>query len=178
MDENNLCPVIGIPERLWVSQRAEDPIFEEDEILYRRIHTPLPEDFTEDDDISIELFEIKDDSYNRSKYCGSEKDVLFNTRITDEGRHYTNWGVISLTVKDLSVSSQFNHEGRDVVCKLLPVHSPVPCNYSHTEAWFYRDNVQLSKNKPRSMKTFFRRSLLKKIKVLVHYNDQHVVMPD
>jgi len=178
MDENNLCPIVGIPERLWVSERDEDQVFEGEEILYRRIHTSLPKDFIDDDDISIELFEIKDDSYNRSKYCGSEKDVLFNTRIEDAGRHYTNWGIVSLTVNDLSVSQPFNYEGRNVVCRLSPIHRPVPCNYSHTEAWFFRDDVKLSTKKPRSMKTLFRRTLLKKLKIIVPYDDEHVVMPD
>lgn len=170
--------MMSIPQRLWISNRPEDPNFEPDEVLYRRIQTPLPADFRDDDTIGVELFEIKDDSYNRSKYCSTEYDVLFNTRIQDNGQHYSNWGIISVTVGEMIEPVPFNLQGKMVECQLLPEHAPGICNYAHTEAWFYRDGIKVSKNKPPSMKTFFRRRLLKTLKVIANYDENHINMPE
>jgi len=176
MDETAICPTLGIPEHLWTSGRPEDPDFQLNEVLYRRIKKPLPENFLENDEVGIEVFEIKDDSYNRSKYCVDKSHVLFNTCVDDNGAHFSTWGIISLSVEDFCVSSPFDLNGMEVICELKPIHVPIACNYSHTEGWFFRDGVKLSNKKPRSMKTLFRRELLKRLKIEKSFGDESILV--
>ena len=165
MSESIVCEAIGIPQHLWILNKLEDQVFEDDEILFRRIRVQLPDDYETDDDLALELFEIKDDSYNRSKYCLFQNDVLYDTRPESNGNHLDNWGIISISVRNLKVKSPFLLNGVHVECELLPIHCPVLCNYPHTEAWFFKDGEKISKKKPRSMKTLFRRSLIKSIRL-------------
>lgn len=168
---NTICASQGIPEYLWQKDRVEDQEFLGDEILLRRFRIPLPEDFQFDDSIGVELFEMRDDSYNRTKYCFDNKDVLWNGNPNyNNGEHFGNYGVLAISVQELSVSTEFVLNGKTVLCQLQPVHRPDPCNYAHTEAWFIIDGIKKDSKKPAAVKTLFRRLLLKKFEVVKNFD--------
>lgn len=112
----------NIPQRLRQNGRPVDPLFSEDEKLYRRVKDGQVE--------SGRLIPISIDlpscSSNRSKYSEPE-DVLLPS--------YHNWGIAVFLVKDVPPKLIDD----DSSCDFRVEHVPEPENYSHTEIRSYHN---------------------------------------
>jgi hypothetical protein len=142
------------------------PFDNDEELLYRR-HTQhgdlailqsLPEN-----EIGSKIFQLKDDSYNRSLYSTSEQ-VLLNDNPTEERGEdfYKTWGIISIPVKAINTfRSEIMLNNKTQVCTLKVAHTANKCNYSHSEIYCYIDNERHCGKAPKSAIPFFRRELQK-----------------
>ena len=93
------CKELGIPDYLHRGARSADQNFDPEESLYRRFFTKIPSsEWQQDKAVSSVLFELKDDSYNRSKYSQEPEDVLYNEREEDRGSHYFEAGILQVAV--------------------------------------------------------------------------------
>lgn len=130
------CEILGIPNHLHKNQRELDTIFDEEEVLYRRfkIERSKWEGTIQE---SSAVFELKDDSYNRSKYCLSPTDVLYSST----GEYYENWGIGSVSISKISGNKKsiINNEIRNFTIKVE--HTPEICNYPHCEVFIYEDGI-------------------------------------
>lgn len=78
---------------------------------------------------SATSFKLAEDAYNRSKYSQEPKDVLYNVRPEDGGKHYTDAGILALRVEQLHdetvvtgfLPGWYTVEGLDDVGKIYSV---------------------------------------------------------
>jgi len=111
-----------IPNEMMTQGRPVDPVFQDDERLFRRFH---PDDL-EDGGISSDAVELPDMSVNRSKYGPPEWLLL------DE--EFEDWGVLSFRVDQIPV--ELIHNGQTHYT-FLPQHVPHRRNYPHSEVWAF-----------------------------------------
>jgi hypothetical protein len=146
------CAAKGIPEHLHRVGREPDPVFESDELLYRRFPLNKP-------DLTAAI-SFKRMSVNRGKYCNSPDDVLWNS--TDGGR-LEGFGVLEFEVGALGLTVRHPHD--PVSFALRPDHTPEPCNYPHTEVVAFAvsaadgTETAIQDIKPPSVKLRFREHL-------------------
>lgn len=118
------------PEAMRRNGRNVVPHFDDDEHLFRRVPLSCWDD--PDERPGVDAVELPDMSVGRSKY-GHAEWVRFDVV---NGRHYSDWGVISFKVGDVPPSYwdlgiyQFTFRA---------VHSPLDNDYPHSE-------VQVKKN--------------------------------
>jgi hypothetical protein len=114
------------PERMLRNGRAEDQIFDQDELLYRRYFS----DHLHNNMIVDASFSFPGTSVNRAKYSQPE-DALFS-----DDEDFDGWGVLEFAVK--SIPAQLE-DGQGVRFVCFPKHVPEQHNYSHTEIWCERE---------------------------------------
>jgi hypothetical protein len=112
-----------VPEEMKRNGRPEDPHFDDNEKLYRR----LPPGFLDGRLIAIEALELPDMSVNREKF-GPPQWLLIGD--------YEGWGVFGFEVQHIPAELL-----QDGVTKYTfgPRHRPLKNNYPHSEVWAFRD---------------------------------------
>ncbi len=145
------CEAMGIPRHLHQLERPVDPVFDGEELLYRRYPAGTP-DLTAA--ISFERMSV-----NRGKYCESADDTLWDDR---DGSRYSGCGVFALPVQALDVMEK--HPQEDYRFTLRPEHRPNRCNYLHSEVVATKvlpDGTEesLADIKPKSVKLKLRQAL-------------------
>lgn len=161
-DIEERCSVLSIPERLHTAGRPKDPVFDEEELLYRRFFMlgPKEEWSMVGNDPSAQIFDLSEDSYNRSKYCEQAEDVLYNTKQEHNlGQHYNNAGILSLKIHQLLSDDTI------VVDRNIPnverrftfgvEHAPEPCMYPHSNVNVLV-NGEVAPKRPASIKLALR----------------------
>jgi hypothetical protein len=168
-----VCKSLGIPHYLCKNGRSPLTYFGKNEFLLRRFNVKgRVKNFIDINTrqpivkISNEIFQLNNDSYNRSIFCRVATDVLYNDRVVDNGAHYTSHGVLSISIGSIvGVISPLNQNGSIKHCELRPIHTPMECNYSHCELQYFVDGT-LYESRPKSANTFFRRILIKRMNIL------------
>lgn len=165
---NQLCQQLGIPERLHRNGRGIDNEFLEDELIYRRFKVEgNKEDWLSNSQISTSIFKVSNDSCNRSKYSEEPEDVLFNIRPQDEGKHYIDWGILSLQVHQLNqFSFPIQQNSIDRIFSIKVEHVPDDCMYPHSEIRVFVDGELISKNKPSSINRAIRDFLIEQVVIV------------
>ena len=112
------------PARMLRNGRAEDPMFEPSEKLFRRYRL---EHFLNGKFSNMGLSFANPPSFNREKYS-EPSDLLFPD--LDSGTdQFVDWGVLSLRVQDVPVL--FPVERPE--CHFYPAHAPLDNNFAHSE---------------------------------------------
>ncbi len=165
------CSKLGIPDHLHQDDRVPDQSFEEGELLYRRFRVlGKVEDWKNDKSLSVAIFEIKNDSFNRSKYSNPE-DVLYNDNFEADGKHHTSNGILSLPVAELNEFDFPVLQNKILKHYTIKVsHTPLVCNYSHSEIFVLEEEQQIDSNKPKSMKAALRDFLLERVTIIKECN--------
>jgi hypothetical protein len=167
------CGVLNIPERLWRNERAIDNDFKDDS-LYRRFIVFGDKLTWSSSNLSHVVFKLDRDSYNKSSLCTEPNDVLYNTRLVDNGVHYVNFGILELPchsldqINDIPVVLELN--GTKRIFKLQPVHSPEDCMYPHSEILIYEGDVEVNIKTPKSIGVILRDVLIEKINIIKEPN--------
>jgi len=91
--------MIDIPPEMMARDRPLDPVFADEEVLYRRFR---PEDF-DGGEVAPEAFELPDMSVNRDKH-GPASWLLLDEDFQD-------WGVASFRVQDIPRDRAVLHAG-------------------------------------------------------------------
>jgi len=162
---NSICDSLRIPSHLHRNGRAIDDEFGE-ELIYRRFLAPgLNSDWLKSRQLSSSIFEVKNDSCNRSKYSNSPHDVLYNVRIEDEGKHYLSWGILSINSKAFSLFTfQVNGTTRTFSLKLS--HDPLDCMFPHSEIIVLEAGIRIDTSKPKSVKAVIRDYLITECEIV------------
>src|SRR5947209_1929844 len=145
---NPVCTSLGIPEHLHQDDRLADPTFEPAEVLYRRfLVSGRIEEWLKNNSLSSAVFQIKNDSFNRSKYSEAN-DVLYNDIVEENGNHYNDSGILQVpsSINDFDFQINQNKTLRQFTVRV--VHTPRSCNYSHSEVFLFENGVQINSNKP------------------------------
>ncbi len=162
------CTELSIPENLCSENKVEKKvIIDSTERLYRRFSMAIPKDLPISAlDLSYQklFFRFNRDSYNRSAFSIPE-DVL----IDSSGKRYDSDGIFSIEASSLPIQDQYDTNIGTSMCKIEFSHEAEDCNYAHCELHCYVDGIRKDKNAPPpSLKTVFRRMLLKNITILKH----------
>ncbi len=163
------CSELGIPEELHRKNRPIDNTFES-EMIYRRFQSSASiSEWSKDGKLSSSIFPVKRDSCNREKYSTSPKDVLYNIREEDEGKHYFDiYGVVGFSSEVLydfqNTSLMINDEVRKFTLQLS--HSPEECMYPHCEILVLENGQEVTLN-AKSIKTAIRVYLVQNCKILI-----------
>ena len=112
--------------------RQPDPVFANDEDLYRRIDS----NDLEGGRVSLDAVELPDMSVNRSKYGPPEW-----ARRQDEFR---SWGVFAFQVQD--IPAELLHLGT-ILFTFGPQHVPLKYNYPHSEIWAFKNGEHIDLRK-------------------------------
>ncbi len=157
------CIKLNIPERLCIEGKPLDVPFSQDELLYRRIDVDIDEYIQGIELRKVEkIFSLQNDSYNRSSLSNPE-DVL----IDEFGFAYDQHGIISISLKNFSIECEIISQDQPKTFSLKAVFDPKKCNYAHCEINAFINNVKMEeKRPPKSAKIFFRRALLKEMKLI------------
>jgi len=119
-----------VPPEMMTGDRQSDPVFADDETLYRRFR---PGDF-DGGEVMPEAFELPDMSVHREKYGPPEWLLL--------GEDVREWGVGAFSVADIPRDEELLHLGV-IVYVLQPEHVPLRRNYPHSEVRVYRDQKRI-----------------------------------
>jgi hypothetical protein len=122
--------MVEIPDEMKTGSRSPDPIFTDNERLFRRFR---PDDF-DGGEVVAEAFELPDMSVNREKYG------LPHWLLLDE--ESAGWGVAGFRVKDIPRGKDLLHLGI-IVYVLHAEHIPLRLNYPHSEVRIYRDGNRI-----------------------------------
>ncbi|QKZ13984.1 hypothetical protein [Spirosoma sp. KUDC1026] len=163
------CTALGIPTHLHTGGREVTEVKNEEDLYRRfRIEGNKEEWLKDDSKASSSLFKLENDSYNRSSLCESPEDVLYD----DEGNHFPDNGILSLSVEDLRhEDSKFTIEVNDSgerVFTFVVEHDPKECNYAHAEVIVYENGAPAPKN-PTSLKKAFRKILTTHLTVIKNF---------
>jgi hypothetical protein len=163
------CIDLNIPERLWLNQREKDDAFDDDS-LYRRFKVFGDKLTWSSNKLSHVVFKLDKDSYNKSSLCEKPTDVLYNTRLADNGNHYVDFGILELPcnslneINDIPISIELNGVRR--AFRLQPVHSPLDCMYPHSEVLIYEGDLEINIKTPKSIGVVIRDILIEKINII------------
>ena len=117
-----------VPDEMMTKDRPPDPVFKEDELLFRRFSPDAPGRTSGLPD----ALELPDLSVNREKYGPPEWLLL------DEA--FAGWGVLAFRVGD--IPKELLDKGINVYT-FAPRHVPLKYNYPHSEVWAFRDGVHI-----------------------------------
>lgn len=161
------CHALGIPEYLHRDERPIDIHFLS-ETIFRRFDVPgEPSTWRKDKRISASIFPVRNDSCIREKYSRKPEDVLYNTRVEDNGRHYFHMGILSFSTSDIDgFKEEISHNNSRRIFTLKMKHDPLDCMYPHCEILVLENDTILDQNKPKSIKTLVRDILLDKISIV------------
>ena len=112
------------PARMWRNGRAEDPVFEPAEKLFRRYRL---EHCPDGKFCNMGLSFDRPLSFNREKYS-EPADTLFSDADADTNK-FANWGVLSLQVQHLPAFFPVDCPE----CHFYPVHAPLENNFAHSD---------------------------------------------
>ena len=157
------CSKLGIPAYLHQGDRNADQNFDPEELLYRRFFTKIPSsEWQQNKSVSVALFELKDDSYNRSRYSQEPEDVLYNERKEDNGNHYFDAGILQVAILH-TLEFSFDINGNERAFRLSPFHKPTECIFPHTELHIYENETKIdyTQSKPKSLKAAIRDFLVR-----------------
>lgn len=162
---SSVCDSLGIPSYLHRKGRDIDNHFI-DEFVYRRfLASAEKSDWMANNQISSSIFEVKNDSCNRSKYSNSPEDVLYNIRVEDEGKHYFSWGVLSINTKAFDVFTfKINETTRTFSLQLS--HEPLECMFPHSEIIVLENGSVVDTSKPKSVKAAIRDFLITECEIV------------
>lgn len=121
-----------VPPEMMTMGRHPDPVFADDELLYRRFS---PENL-DGNDVSLAAFELPDMSVIREKYGGPRYLLL-----DDE---FAGWGVVAFRVRDIPPRRAIWHG--PLVYTLEPHHVPLKYNYPHSEVWVFHEGVHVCRS--------------------------------
>ena len=161
------CEELNIPERLW---KLDKPIIHDfkDDVIYRRFKVVGPKENWKTLNLTASVFQLNTDSYNKASLCESADDVLFNSVKADCGKHYTNWGILSISSNDLtdinSKKIKLNNEERVFTLKFQ--HVPEDCMYPHSEILIMEDDTKLLPKAPKSIGVIIRDFFVEKCNII------------
>lgn len=153
------CTELAIPEHLCSFNKERDVPFEENEILYRRINSDIPDDIGLFSKQNLDkVFPLRNDSYNRSKFSNPQ-DVLIDAN----GTVYPEDKVISLKINLINSIEKTvpDSKNSERVFKLQVVSEIVDCNYAHCEVKCFMNGelVPNPEGNPKSSRSFMRDQL-------------------
>jgi hypothetical protein len=149
------CAAKGIPEHLHQCGRSANQQFDAGELLYRRVRLPCQE-------LTAAIsFDRKSSSVNRSKYCHSSDDVLWND---EHGGRHEGYDVLQFPA-DAFEGKKWQTEDNRQSFTIEVFHDPKKCNYPHSDFRFIRNGQETDKVKPGSIKMQIREHLLSLIKI-------------
>jgi hypothetical protein len=122
-----------IPDEMKTGTRCPDPIFADEERLFRRFR---PQDF-DGGEVVAEAFELPDMSVNREKH-GPQHWLLLD-------EESVGWGVAGFRVMDIPRGEEMLHLGV-IVYVLEAEHVPLRLNYPHSEVRIYRDGNRICRD--------------------------------
>jgi hypothetical protein len=139
------CAALCVPEELIQGSRTSfkfDP--ESEELLFRRIKLGAEElAFPLEGQPLIDLLAsnlpMKSDSYNRSFVSNEPQGVLYSDRNSNcNGPHHADDHIViqvavSTLYLDAELTQHIVEANLNQPIRLRPVHSPLPCNYAHTD---------------------------------------------
>jgi hypothetical protein len=163
------CLDLNIPQRLWRNAKVINNNFVGDS-LYRRFKVFGEKSTWKSGNLSHVVFKLDKDSYNKSSLCSEPEDVLYNTRVEDNGSHYVDFGILELPcdsldeINDIPIALEINNDKR--IFKLNPIHSPEDCMYPHSEICIYEGDSEVNIKTPKSINVIIRDVLIEKIKIL------------
>lgn len=155
----SVCSSLGIPSHLHRAGRVNDDVFVGEVIFRRFLASGTKNDWSKNSQISCSIFEVKNDSCNRSKYSDSPEDVLYNVRIEDGGNHYFSWGILSIG-SDMFDLFTFQINGTTRTFSLKLEHVPLDCMFPHSEIIVFENNEKVDTSKPKSVKVVIRDYLI------------------
>lgn len=117
-----------VPEGMLKGDRAIDPHFKPDELLFRRIH---PEAVHYDRKgrfaVPMDQVPLPDMSVNREKFTEDVAWVLFDVV---HSRYYSDWGVFGFPVGAIPPAMPICSGGQ---CDITVEHDPHRKNYAHSQ---------------------------------------------
>ncbi len=119
------CPS-EIPVHLHKGSRPVDPVFSDEELLYRRIRRPLIGLLP--DALDFDLTEM---SVNRELYSNQPEDVLWNINASSATDHFHDQGIVSFPVREVR-AVHLRHPQLDEYCVMRVMHQPEDCMYPHS----------------------------------------------
>src|SRR5690606_28772290 len=126
------------------SDKHIDPIFQNEEVLFRRFYAEGEEDDWRTPEVSVSIFPLRNDSYNRGKYSNLD-DVLFNINAKNRDDHFFSWGILSIKVEVLKDIQEKVDIGEQINTYTFSCeHSPETCMYPHTEVHAYKDGEKIN----------------------------------
>jgi hypothetical protein len=148
-----------VPPEMMTKDRKPDPVFKDDEDLYRRFK---PEDI-DGARVSVDALELPDMSVNRSKY-GPAKWLLLD-------EEYADWGVFAFRVGDLP--RELLHNAVQLY-RFDPRHVPHKFNYPHSEVWVFLDDKHIDAKTEflldPDLHQRWRQKLIWKSRIVIHPN--------
>lgn len=142
----------------YQDERAEDPFFDGNELLYRRF---IKEHFQEARLLPA-AFAFPRQSFNRGKYSAPE-DVLHPD--CADGRKLEGWGVLECLVANLP-TPLVGADNR--IFNFSAVHQPQECCYAHTEIWCVTETGKPAENPSKKVRETFRVRLAERMRVRIH----------
>jgi hypothetical protein len=143
------------PGHMLRNGRAEDQVFDQHELLYRRYMS----DHLHDNKIIDASFGFPGTSVNRSKYSQPEDALL------SDGGQFDGCGVLEFAVKSIP-ALLVDGVGVRFVC--FPRHVPLDDNYSHSEIWCEREERRgVPANPSSATKKKFRAMLSQHVRVRI-----------
>ncbi len=121
-----------IPPEMMTNDRLADPVFDEQELLFRRFSA----DHFNGSEVSIAAFELPDMSVIREKY-GQPRFLLLEDKFRD-------WGAVAFRVRDIPPNRAIWHG--PLVYVLEPRHVPLKYNYPHSEVWVFHNGTHICRN--------------------------------
>ena len=172
LKKDRTCSRFGIPKRLWKGRKGKDDVFPDEELIYRRFKANVDVgDWRSAKCLSTAIFDVKDDSTNRSKYSTDPEDVLHPITRRNPLNHYQSYGIVSFSVRDFRELSiipkeplRFNGVLREFTFHLE--HKPECCMYPHTEIWIMENGRHIPEVSSRMIKTAVRDELLSIIDIV------------
>lgn len=129
----------SLPKGMFTESRQIDQVFDEAELLYRRVPLVLWDDWNDwNEDIGIESVQLPDISVNREKYSHPVW-----ARFEGDEYKYADWGVVSLRVQDVP-TEQLENGVTKFTFKVE--HAPLKKNYPHTEVRAFENSRHISLN--------------------------------
>lgn len=123
------CDELGIPPRLHRNGRGPAHEFESGERLFIRFDPD--KHLLENGGISFATaLSTEDQSCNRSAFCDSQEDVLYNT---NSPVHFFHWGILEILAADASAVLAVHPVDPDIIHSFDVVHKPEECMYPHSQ---------------------------------------------
>lgn len=138
----------NLPELMFRRGRAEDPVFEPTEPLYKRFS---PAEFVPGSSISVRFPEF---SVNRGKYSEPEWVLL---------PQWLDYGIVVFLVRD--VPAEMTSEG-GVRYTFIVAHAPLEDNYAHSEIRALKEGRHVPRlDVPKTLKKKFRQILAERWRI-------------
>lgn len=168
LKKDRTCSRFSIPKRLWQGRRRKDNVFSDEELIFRRFKGNInADDWRSTAGLSTAVFDVKNDSTNRSKYSTDPADVLYPITRRNPIHHYQSYGIVAFSVADFRTLSIVPKEplttieGVPRVFTFQLEHIPECCMYPHTEIWIIENGTHVPAPSSRLVKAAVRDELFR-----------------